>query len=129
MFKKEIGEGKAADSFSNVMRKSQLDSLNQLMNRLEEQGQRLAKHKTIENLRDYKKLVRQFIGEALSYGLQLSEKQSHNYHSGMKTHQLVEIVDEKLIELQEEVLNKEGQGIDALRLVGEIKGLLINLYM
>lgn len=130
---KNVVEGKAADSFASVMRKSQsklqLDALNLLISRVDTQGQKLAKQRTLENLRDYKNLVKQFVGESLNYGMQLSEKQSFNMSGGMKTHQLVEIIDQKLIELNDEVLNNEKEGIDILRLVGEIKGLLINLYM
>ena len=130
---KNAVESKTADSFANVMKKSQnklyLDSLNQLMSRVDTQGQKLAKQRTLENLLDYKNLVKKFIGESLSSGLQLSEKQSFNQSGGMKTHQLVEVIDQKLIELHDEVLNNEKEGIDILRLVGEIKGLLINLYM
>lgn len=130
---KNVVEGKTADSFASVMRKSQsklqLDALNLLISRVDTQGQKLAKQRTLENLRDYKNLVKQFVGESLNYGMQLSEKQSFNMSGGMKTHQLVEIIDQKLIELNDEVLNNEKEGIDILRLVGEIKGLLINLYM
>jgi len=126
-------ENKSSDSFANVIRKSQsklqMDSLNQLMTRVDAQGQKLANQKTLENLRDYKNLVKQFVGESLSYGLQLSEKQSFNPSGGMKNHQLIEVIDKKLIEIHDEVLNNEKEGFDILQLVGEIKGLLINLYM
>ncbi len=87
------------------------------------------KQKTIENLIDYKHLVKQFIGESLSYGLQLSDKQSFNPSGGMKNHQLIGVIDQKLIEIHDEVLNNEKEGIDILQMVGEIKGMLINLYM
>jgi uncharacterized protein YaaR (DUF327 family) len=130
---KSAVENKSTDSFANVIRKSQsklqLDSLNQLMTRVDTQGQKLANQKTLENLRDYKNLVKQFVGESLSYGLQLSEKQSFNPSGGMKNHQLIEVIDKKLIALHDEVLNNEKEGIDILQQVGEIKGLLINLYM
>lgn len=130
---KNAVESKTSDSFANVMKKSQnkmhLDSLNQLMSRVDTQGQKLAKQRTLENLLDYKNLVKEFIGESLSFGMQLSEKQSFNQSGGMKTHQLVEVIDQKLIEVQDEVLNNENEGLNTLRLVGEIKGLLINLYM
>jgi len=126
-------ESKTTDSFANVIKKSQskfqLESLNQLMARVDTQGQKLSKQKTLENLIDYKNLVKQFIGESLSYGLQLSEKQSFNHTGGMKTHQLVEVIDQKLMDLQDEVLDSEKEGLHTLDLVGEIKGLLINLYM
>ncbi|TWT27843.1 DUF327 family protein [Planomicrobium sp. CPCC 101110] len=129
---KNTVESKTADSFANVIRKSQVkmqhNALSQLISRIDIHGEKLAKQKTLENLRDYKKLVKQFLTEALNSGLQLSEKQS--FHTGgMKTHQLLEVIDRKLLELQDEVLANEKEGIELLELIGEIKGLLINLYM
>jgi uncharacterized protein len=133
MLPKGAVESKTTSTFSSFISKSQsklqLEALNQLMSRLETQGQILSKQRTIENLRDYKKMVKQFIGEAVGNGLQLSENLSHNPHGGMKSHQLVKIVDRKLLELHEEVIHNEERGMEVLRLVGEIKGLLINLYM
>jgi uncharacterized protein YaaR (DUF327 family) len=103
--------------------------LEALMSHLERQGQVLIQSRTIEHLRDYKKVVEEFVREAVSSGLQLSEKQSYHPNGHMKTHQIVEKVDEKLLELHDEVMNKEESGLEVLRLVGEVKGLLINLYM
>ena len=126
-------ENKSSDTFASMVRNSQSklqhESLNQLMTRVDSQGQKLANQRTLENLRDYKNIVKQFIGESLSYGLQLSDKQSFNPSGGMKNHQLIEVIDQKLIEIHDEVLNNEKEGFDILQLVGEIKGLLINLYM
>lgn len=130
---KSTVESKTTDSFVNVIKKSQsklqLDSINQLMTRVDTQGQQLAKQRTLENLREYKNIVKQFIRESLSYGLQLSDKKSFNSSGGMKSHQIVEVIDQKLIELQDEVLMNEKEGIEILSIVGEVKGLLINLYM
>ena len=42
---------------------------------------------------------------------------------------IVETIDEKLIELAEDLLNEEKTSVDLLAKIGEIKGLLINLYM
>ncbi|RNF38738.1 YaaR family protein [Planococcus salinus] len=120
-------------SFANVMRKSQatlhMETLNQLMAAIDAEGQKLSKHKTLENLRDYKNSVKQFLGEAVHHGLQFSEKKSFTMHGDVKTHQLVEVVDQKLMELHDAVLQQEHEGIDTLSLIGEIKGLLVNMYM
>jgi len=133
LMRKGAVEGKSTDAFATIMRNSQsklqLDSLNQLMDRIDFQGQRLAKQRTIENLIDYKNSVKQFVSESLSYGLELSEKQSFHPNGGMKSHQLVEVIDEKLLAINDEVLDNEKEGIEVLRLVGEMKGLLVNLYM
>lgn len=133
VLRKGATEEKIYQSFAGVMKHSktklQSSSLNQLIDRIDLQGQRLAKQQTIENLVDYKKLIKQFVTESLIYGLQLSEKQSLYSNSGMKSHQLVEIIDEKLLTINNEVLDSEKKEIDILSIVGEIKGLLINLYM
>ena len=108
-------ENKSSDTFASMVRKSQSklqhESLNQLMTRVDSQGQKLANQRTLENLRDYKNIVKQFIGESLSFGLQLSDKQSFNPSGGMKNHQLIEVIDQKLIEIHDEVLNNEKEGI------------------
>lgn len=130
---KNTAENKAAGSFAAAINKSQskfqLDSLNLLMKHVDVQGEKLAKQRTLENLLHYKNSIKRFIGETLHSGLKLSDKQSLNSHGGMKTHQLIEVIDEKLIEIHDEVINNEVEEIDLLRLIGEMKGLLINLYM
>ena len=126
-------ESKSPESFANAIKQSQanlhMETLNQLMTRIDIQGQKLAKHKTLENLMDYKNSVKQFVKESIEYGLQFSERQSFHPHGGMKTHQLVEVIDQKLLELYDETLEKEKDGIETLGMIGDIKGLLINLYM
>lgn len=41
---------------------------------------------------------------------------------------IVKEVDEKLLELTEVMMNQEKKAVNILGLIGEIKGLLINLY-
>lgn len=130
---KSTVQNKTASSFESIMQKSQsklqLDALNQLIGRIDIQGSRLVKERSLENLREYKMLVKQFVQESINFGLQLSEKHSFDSHGGMKTNQLIEVVDEKLLELTDQVLSSESDGLETLRIVGEIKGLLINVYM
>jgi uncharacterized protein len=101
------------------------ETLQQLMNKVEEQGKVLGKRRTIDDLISYKKLVQQFLQEA-SNGINLLEEHSHNRH---KTYKVLRAVDEKLLELNKEVLDKEDDGVKLLAVVGEVKGLLVNLYM
>lgn len=130
---KSAGEAKNIDSFADAMKKTQtkhqIDSLKGLLDRVDMHGQKLARQRTLENLIAYKSVVKQFVSESLSYGLKLTDKESFHPNGGMKAHQLVEIIDEKLLEVQDEVLSNEEDGLNTLEMVGEIKGLLINLYM
>lgn len=57
-------------------------------------------------------------------------KQSHSFGLESRSQQLAIVteIDEKLIELTEELMKQEKKTVDLLGLIGEIKGLLINLY-
>ncbi|MDQ0430690.1 uncharacterized protein YaaR (DUF327 family) [Planomicrobium stackebrandtii] len=132
-FSVQVAGNKTSEIFSNAMKKSQSklqnDSLNQLMGRVDEQGQKLSNQRTLENVLNYKHAVKQFVGESIRFGLLLSDEQSQHPAGGMKSQQIIKVIDKKMIEIQDEVLNNEEEGIGTLDLVGEIKGLLINLYM
>ncbi len=130
---KQVNGNKTSELFSTAMRKSQSklqhDSLNQLMSSVDKQGHKLANQRTLENLVNYKQAIKQFVSESVSHGLHLSDKQGLVSDGGLKSQQIIKVIDKKLIEIQDEVLNNEEEGIGTLGLVGEIKGLLMNLYM
>jgi uncharacterized protein YaaR (DUF327 family) len=120
-------------AFAEVMTQSkgkmQQEALDRLMSRIVEKGELLAQKMTVEHLRDYKKLVREFVEEAVRYGLELKDKQGFNLRGRPKNYKVVEEIDQKLVQLTNEVVQQEKNGIEVLSLVGEIKGLMINLYM
>ncbi|WP_186575688.1 YaaR family protein [Aquibacillus kalidii] len=102
--------------------------LNKLMQQLTSQGEKLAKFRSFSDLAKYKRMVKGFVKEAVQFGMDL--KQSHSWspdgHSRKLT--IVEEVDEKLVSLTEMVLEQEKKSIRILDVIGEIKGLLVNLY-
>lgn len=104
------------------------ENLSQLLQQIESKGQLLSQKMTLEHVRDYKKLVKQFMEEVVHYGLELREKQGFSQRGRPKIYKLVEEVDQKLIALTDEVGQKEQQATHILAMVGEIKGLLINMY-
>lgn len=119
-------------SFSEVMSKGRenktLERLTLLMKDIEEQGQKLSKSRTIEDFRKYKKLVKSFMEDAVNNGLKLEEQRGVNWRGRSKVYKIVKEVDSKLIDLANQVLDKEKKGLEILNLVGEIQGLLINIY-
>ncbi|TYR80131.1 DUF327 family protein [Priestia megaterium] len=126
---KEIQE---SVSFTEVMAKKQRDinyeRLSQMMTKIEEQGRHLVKHQTVDSLRKYKTLVKQFMDEAVKNGFEMHEQRGFNRRGTTKVYKLVKEVDSKLIELTNDVLHKEKDGIQLLSQVGEIQGLLLNIY-
>lgn len=124
----------AAESinFTEVMGKKRENLLHEKMTKMmqdiEEQGKVLSESRTIDDLKKYKKLVKEFMEDAVNNGLQLEEQRGFNRRGRTKVYKIVKEVDKKLIDLTNAVLEKEQKGLDILNLVGEIKGMLINIY-
>jgi uncharacterized protein YaaR (DUF327 family) len=104
------------------------ERLQQLLQDIDQQGQALSNSPTFTELRKYKNLVKQFMGEVNKNGLGLYQTDTWDPYGGSKTLKTVQILDRKLIELTDHVLNQQQNGLSLLDRIGEIKGLLINLY-
>ncbi|MFS0784124.1 YaaR family protein [Bacillus sp. 1P06AnD] len=127
---KTANQGKA--SFSGVYQKHeqkmQFAALNKLLGDIEGAGERLGRSRTFKDLAKYKSLVKKFVKEAVEYGMNLQQSQSWNQYGQSRPLKTVQTIDDKLVELTEDVMNQEKDTLSILGQVGEIKGLLINLY-
>ncbi|MFQ3546563.1 YaaR family protein [Halobacillus rhizosphaerae] len=109
-------------------RQLQESQLNQLMKSITAQGDRVVRVRSFRDLARYKRLIKDFVKESVQYGMNLKHSHSWNRQGQTRKLTLVESVDEKLNELTEAVMDQEKKSIDLLGIIGEIKGLLINLY-
>ena len=108
--------------------KMHLSSLNKLLSDIEGAGNRLSRSRNFKDLSKYKALVKRFLKETVDYGMNLKQSQSWDQYGQTRPLKTVELIDEKLVQLTEEIMNTENEGLDLLERIGEIKGLLINLY-
>jgi uncharacterized protein len=109
-------------------KKLQTEQLHRLMMEIDEVGERLSRSRNFKDLAKFKTLVKRFVREAVEFGMDLRQSHTFNQFGEGRRLNIVETIDEKLVELTETVLQKEKQSIDVLDQIGEIKGLLINLY-
>jgi uncharacterized protein YaaR (DUF327 family) len=115
---------KIISSYSKDLSK---DRLQQLLQDIDQQGQALSESPTFTELRKYKDLVKQFMGEVTKSGIGLYQTESWDPYGGSKTLKTVQILDRKLMELTDHVIHQQQNGLSILDRIGEIKGLLINL--
>ncbi|WP_134703690.1 YaaR family protein [Ammoniphilus sp. YIM 78166] len=118
-------------SFRKVLKEHQesspADRLSKLLSDIDSAGERLAKSKTIRDLAEYKKLVKSFIEEAVKNGLSMDDREGLGRRGRTKVYKMISEIDEKLVEVTNEVLQREQKGIDLLGSIGEVKGLLVNM--
>jgi uncharacterized protein len=119
-------------SFESIVQsqteKMKSSELQRLMSDISLQGDRLARYRSFKDLVKFKRLIKRFLEEAVSNGLDLEQSLSFSYTGSSRNMTLVKEIDEKLMELTEEIMNQEKKTVDLLGLIGEIKGLLVNLY-
>lgn len=112
----------------NQQQKLNTEQLNRLMTEIDRQGERLAEHRTVEELRAYKELVRKFVKEAVSHGVALEDTSGFPFRGKERRYKVLKELDQQLINVTNEVLDEQEKQIDILARIGEIKGLLLNLY-
>ncbi|WP_342412224.1 YaaR family protein [Bacillus sp. FSL K6-1560] len=112
----------------NQSSKMKLDQLTRLLSDIEAFGKRLTKSRNFKDLARFKGLVKRFVKEAVDSGLSHETSKSFDLYGNSRTLGLVKEIDDKLIQLTEEMMDQEKPAIDLLERIGEIKGLLINLY-
>lgn len=103
--------------------------LNQLVKDITMQGNKLARYRTFKELAKFKRMVKGFLQETVKNGYSLQKSHTFGFSGESRQLTLLEEVDLKLVELTEEIMNQERKTVDILGLIGEIKGLLINIYM
>ena len=109
--------------------KMQTEQLTRLLGDISAAGDRVARSRNLRELARFKMLVKRFLQETIEHGMEMKQSHTWNRFGEGRRLKIVETIDERLVELAEDLLIEEKESIDLLDKIGEIKGLLINLYM
>ncbi|WP_170005955.1 YaaR family protein [Bacillus fonticola] len=89
----------------------------------------LGRSRNFRDLAKFKTLVKRFVKEATDFGLDVKQSKQWNEYGESRTFRIVETIDEKLVALTEAMRTNEQDSLKLLEMIGEIKGLLVNLYV
>jgi uncharacterized protein YaaR (DUF327 family) len=92
-----------------------------------EQGRRLAKNPVFSELERYRELIRGFMNDVVSNGYEFSREAASGGRGRGRFFVTVKIIDEKLTELAQAVLEEQESELQLLERVGELQGLLVDL--
>ncbi|WP_408955277.1 YaaR family protein [Natroniella sp. ANB-PHB2] len=99
--------------------------LDQLLDLIDQQGEKLAKHRTFKEFVKYKKMVSSFVEEVV--GKMYQVKEDYSPIQG-KVYNLVNKVDQSLEELTEMIIDDQSAQLEILDKLDEMRGLLVDLY-
>lgn len=120
-------------SFTEILQNTEEDkmrqALNEVLEEINEKGRELVDHRTVENLLAYKKMVKDFVEDAVDFGLKVNARRGYGLSGRTKILRTVSAIDERLIELTDIILNQEKRGVSLLKKVGQIEGLLVNIFV
>jgi len=127
IYASEVGKA-FSDLLSSEGKERSKEKLQQLLNQIEDQGKRLAVSKNLKDLKKYKELIKTFMDETVHSGLSFDDQYSYDRYGRTKKYKIIRQINQKLVDLTNLIVDKEQKHIDLLDQIGEIKGLLINLY-
>lgn len=101
--------------------------LNAMMDEIQAQGKKIAKHVDIRDLKHYRELIRQFLNEIVSRSHKFSRENFLDKKGRHRVYAMIRLVDKNLDELAAELIKEEKDHILILSKVDEITGLLLDI--
>lgn len=123
----------ADDSFkfmlaSNIEEAALADRLQLMMEEISMQGDKIIKRMDVKDMRRYRTLIKDFMNEVVNRSHKFSRENFLDRRGRHRVYGIIRLVDEKLDELAQELVKDEKDTISILAKVGEIRGLLLDIF-
>ena len=105
------------------------EQLDRLLKQIDEQGARLSKTPTYDELKAYRTLIKNFVGEAVNNMYELHTQSGWDRMGRQKVYTTVRKIDKKLEEMAEKIRLGQSKQLDIIASHDAIRGLLVYLYM
>lgn len=102
--------------------------LNLMMEEITRQGDRISKKMDIRDMKRYRGLVKEFMNEVISRSHSFSRENFLDRRGRHRVYGIIRLVDETLDELAQELVKDEKDHIAILNKIGEIRGLLLDIF-
>lgn len=102
--------------------------LQSLMEEITMQGDRLAKRRDVKDMRRYRGLVKQFLNEVVTRSHAFSRENFLDRRGRHRVYGIIRLIDDNLDQLAQELMKDEQDHIAILSKIGEIRGLLLDIF-
>lgn len=112
---------------SNIEEKDLQEKLGNMMQEITEQGEKIAKHVDIKDMRKYRELVKGFLNEVVNRSHKFSRENFLDRRGRHRVYGIVKLVDKNLDELAGELVKEEKNHLEIVGRIDDIRGLLLDI--
>ncbi len=102
--------------------------LQTLMEEITMEGEKLAKRRDVKDMRHYRGLVKEFLNEVVTRSHSFSRENFLDRRGRHRVYGIIRLVDENLDQLAQELMKDEKDNLAILNKIGEIRGLLLDIF-
>ena len=127
----QLQETDGTFKFTLVSRIEEQELQNALANMMEEitrQGDKLAKHRDIKDMKRYRALIKDFMNEVVNRSHAVSRENFLDRKGRHRVYGIIRLIDENLDQLAQELVKDEQDNLAILSKIGEIRGLLLDIF-
>ena len=125
----DTGDGSFKFTLTSAIEEQELQQrLNSLLDDITKQGNLIAQHMDIRDMKKYRGLVKDFLNEVVTRSHKFSRENFLDRKGRHRVYGIVKLVDKNLDELAEELVKDESDHITILDKIGEIAGLLLDIF-
>lgn len=104
------------------------EKLNYLMQQITDEGEKLAKRRDVKDMKHYRGLIKEFLNEVVTRSHSFSRENFLDKRGRHRVYGIIRLVDQTLDELAQELVKDEQDNIAILGKIGEIRGLLLDIF-
>jgi len=129
--KKEVAnDGDFKFTLLSKIEESELQSkLDGMIKSITEQGDKIAKHMDIKDMKKYREMVKDFMNEVVTHSHKFSRENFLDKRGRHRVYGIVKLVDKNLDDLAQELLSDEKSHLNILGKTDEIRGLLLDMVI
>ena len=127
----QVQETDGTFKFTLVSRIEEQDlqnALTQMMEEITRQGDKLAKHRDIKDMKRYRTLIKDFLNEIVNRSHAFSRENVLDRKGRHRVYGIIRLIDKNLDELAQELVKDEKDNLSILSKIGEIRGLLLDIF-
>ena len=124
-----VGDGSFKFTLASAITDAELQAkVDALMEDITAQGNRIAQHMDIRDMKKYRGLIKEFLNEVVYRSHKFSRENFLDRRGRHRVYGIIRLIDQNLDELAGELVEDEKDHLSILGRIGEIEGLLLDIF-